>query len=233
MDFLNFSFPVLLQNDKSSEMDRWFLQLSKASVTSGQSSTPVSPTIQDPKFFSSGSAQLQPATSTDQQKSQSMEQTPFVERTFKHNHHHGKSLKANQDPPSRRSIFRKKPRSSSGGEGGGGGGGVALDVSVRLDSWFRKRPSIYDVKEKGIHKGGNVFGADLDQLVKRDAVIMMANLSSKDKGQFQLAPAFVIKCIEALGKMIAITLYTGGGNAKKFLADFSRPKIKEGLAKIC
>ena len=37
-----------------------------------------------------------------------------------------------------------------------------------------------------------------------------------------------------VGKLMLTSVVIGRvGNAKKFLADFSRPKIKEGLAKIC
>jgi len=75
-----------------------------------------------------------------------------------------------------------------------------------------------EVKEKGILKGerGNIFGAELDELVERDANKAMALTTLKRSSvQHHLVPAFVSKCICALeGRALLSTdgLYRINGN---------------------
>ena len=75
-----------------------------------------------------------------------------------------------------------------------------------MDSFFKKRPSIADVKERGIVKAGNVFGADLEKLVENDAARMMSLTYVKENMSRQhLVPTFVSNCVFALGEMMVVS----------------------------
>jgi len=209
---------VLLQNDNFSIMDGWRLELKKASSTSEpvqQKNSLTSPPM-SPKQPEGSLLPHLPVPQPNEHH-----QPPSSKKSFKDNHDHKST--------SRQSIFRRKRTESGSADHGGGGGGG--DIGTRLDSWFRRRPTIHDVREKGIHKCCNVFGADLDQLVEKDAHKLMSVSSSQSKGQFRVVPEFVSKCIDALESRNELSndgLYRINGNQAeiqrlRFYVDSEKP----------
>lgn len=82
----------------------------------------------------------------------------------------------------RSKIFRrsKKQKNSTSGSAAG---------SAWLEKWFQKRPSLEEIKEKGLVKSATVFGANIESLVERETAT---------SGGSSHMPIFAARCMGAL-----------------------------------